>query len=424
MIKRLLIIFTFIFPLSFCTAWAQDDIEVTDSTSTDWDNGENGEISPQTPTGPVTSMTLSQASVSLAGGEVVRLVATINQDAANKSVTWTSANSEIATVDTKGRVRGMKIGSTTITATSVENTNIKQSCTVTVTSDYDGPIMPNVPFEFFFNAIDYEESTHSIPNHFQAQIQDASLQLTDNIPSFINGEFLRINNRCKGFIDKWGFESTESGSHFYRHGEDCMTIVAKVAPKLNTGNASDFVSNRGNGYNYMWRIASDYNTTYIHTNDAYSQDRSIQLTSEIPQILAVRVDGVNNFILLENLTTGIRKKIGNVNWGGGDNVFKLFYNNDEEFFTGDFYWMYYSFELLSDSQIATLAGILKGDVDGDGARTAQDASLVLQLVAGKISEETPGIIYNAANVDGDNSVTAQDASLILQHVAGKINIGN
>ena len=72
-----------------------------------------------------------------------------------------------------------------------------------------------------------------------------------------------------------------------------------------------------------------------------------------------------------------------------------------------------------DNSVAT-----KGDVDGDGDVTAQDASLVLQLVAGKITPSTAGVAYGAADVDGDGDVTAQDASLILQHVAGKITIGN
>lgn len=63
-----------------------------------------------------------------------------------------------------------------------------------------------------------------------------------------------------------------------------------------------------------------------------------------------------------------------------------------------------------------------GDVDDDGEITAQDASLILQLVAGKITSNT--LVYEVADVDGDNEVTAQDASLILQHVAGKIILGN
>ena len=64
--------------------------------------------------------------------------------------------------------------------------------------------------------------------------------------------------------------------------------------------------------------------------------------------------------------------------------------------------------------------VVKGDVNNDGSVTAQDASLVLQLVAKKISKDTDGVAYEAADVNGDGDVTAQDASLILQYVAKKI----
>lgn len=63
-----------------------------------------------------------------------------------------------------------------------------------------------------------------------------------------------------------------------------------------------------------------------------------------------------------------------------------------------------------------------GDVNNEGSITAQDASLVQQLVAGKINSSTDGVVSNAADVNGDGIVTAQDASLIQQHVAGKIDI--
>lgn len=58
--------------------------------------------------------------------------------------------------------------------------------------------------------------------------------------------------------------------------------------------------------------------------------------------------------------------------------------------------------------------IPQGDTNGDGKVDAQDASLVLQYVANKIST-----ILNA-DVNGDGKVDAQDASLILQYVANKI----
>ncbi len=61
--------------------------------------------------------------------------------------------------------------------------------------------------------------------------------------------------------------------------------------------------------------------------------------------------------------------------------------------------------------------LTEGDINTDGQTTAQDASLVLQHVAGK----TPlnDNVKKVADVNGDGEVTAQDASLILQKVAGK-----
>ena len=65
----------------------------------------------------------------------------------------------------------------------------------------------------------------------------------------------------------------------------------------------------------------------------------------------------------------------------------------------------------------TAKALVLGDVNGDAQVTAQDASLVLQHVAGKV--ELDGSDLVAADVNGDGDVTAQDASLILQKVAGK-----
>ena len=70
-------------------------------------------------------------------------------------------------------------------------------------------------------------------------------------------------------------------------------------------------------------------------------------------------------------------------------------------------------------EASLVVNAILGDVNGDGLVTAQDASLVLQAVAGKI-ELSPSQI-SIADVNGDTSITAQDASLILQKVAGKID---
>lgn len=407
--KRLLIVLSFfICHLSFSVAQS-DDIELTDSTSTDWGGGTGGGgLNPQEPNDPVTELSISQTSLTLEGGERVRLVATVNQRAKNKNIIWSSANSDIASVSDNGTVMGLAKGKTTITATAEGNTSLKKTCQVTVTSDYEGAILPNVPFEFYFDAQDYNPDTHSILNHRNANLSGAQLQLTAELPEWVNHQLLRINDRCEGYIDRWDQWSNESGAYFYRGGQDCMTLVAKVAPRFDTYNSCDFITNRGNDYNYMWRIGEG-NSMFLHTGYAYDDNRVLPLNSEQPQVLAVRVNGPGNYILLQNLTTGDSRRIDDVGWGGGDNVFKLFYNDGGEYFTGDFYWMYYSFELLTDQQMSFFKDGIRGDVNGDGRVDIADIQMIIRAMAGSS--------IPSADIDGNGYADIADVLTLIKMIA-------
>lgn len=416
--KRLIIYLIILLGSQPLGLWAQTYVEITDSTSTEWTDDENsGGFTPATPSGPVKSLVLSQTAITLSGGHCVRLVATVNNDAANKNITWASSNPAVATVSDNGVVWALTIGTTIITATAVDNTNINELCVVTVTSNYEGMKLPNIPFEFFYSAADYNTTTQSIPNHPAANLANYALRLSGNTPIQINDTLLRFADYCEGYIDRWDKSSTESGAYFYRKGQDCMTIVAKVAPKLNTNNTCDFVTNRGANHNYMWRIG-DQNKSFLHTSNSIQDERTLSLNSEDPQILAVRVDGLNDKIFLQNLTTGDRKQIDGIHWGGENNVFKLFYNDGSEFFLGDFYWVYYSFELLTDLQLKMFSeNVLNGDVDGDGVIDLADAVLVINHYVGKL---VTNFIEKAADVDGDGVIDLADAVLIINYYVGKI----
>ena len=374
---------------------------------------------------PVTNLTLSSSDLTLKKEEYVQLSANVNENAGDKSVVWSVANNEIASVSPTGRVKGLKSGNTIVTATSAANPEVYASCKVTVTSAYiEADDLPEVPFEFLFDAANFDAKTNSIPNHDLAVLSGASLQLSATIPT-ANSNYLTINERCEGYLDRWGKDSRESGSYFYRNGQQNMTIVCKVKPKRNTDNAMDFISNRAGGYNYMLRIGQK-NSIFLHTGIAYDDRRVLSLPeSNEPQTLAVRVNGKEDYIQIDNLTTNESKIVTNVNWGGSDNIMKFFYNDGGEYWMGDFYWMYYSFEYLTDEQLSELyyyksdyknnITYTPGDVNNDGKVSIHDVVLMINAILGKAADNFNS---NAADINGDGKVQISDVVLVINIILG------
>ncbi len=66
---------------------------------------------------PASGVTLDKTQVSLKTGETTKLTATVSpSDATDKTVTWTSSNTQVATVDNNGTVTAVSVGEATITA--------------------------------------------------------------------------------------------------------------------------------------------------------------------------------------------------------------------------------------------------------------------------------------------------------------------
>ncbi len=85
---------------------------------------------------PVSSITLNMSSVKLKQNETVQLSATVGpDDATDKSVTWSSSDSSIATVDSNGKVKALKQGSAVISAKAGEKT---ATCSLTVSNSSSG----------------------------------------------------------------------------------------------------------------------------------------------------------------------------------------------------------------------------------------------------------------------------------------------
>ena len=80
----------------------------------------------------VTGVTLNKTALNLVTGASESLVATISpSNATNKNVEWTSSNTNVATVDTTGKVTGVSSGSATITVKTKDGAKVA-TCNVTV----------------------------------------------------------------------------------------------------------------------------------------------------------------------------------------------------------------------------------------------------------------------------------------------------
>ena len=80
-----------------------------------------------------TSISLNKTSATLRAAESFSLVATIlPENATNKTVTWESSNTAVATVDANGKVTAVAVGEATITATTADGSNKSSTCKITV----------------------------------------------------------------------------------------------------------------------------------------------------------------------------------------------------------------------------------------------------------------------------------------------------
>ncbi|MEE1366254.1 MAG: leucine-rich repeat protein, partial [Muribaculaceae bacterium] len=79
------------------------------------------------------SITLNIESTTLKANETIELIANVLPElTTNKSVTWKSSDEAVAIVDTNGLVTAIGVGTATITATTIDGSNLSASCIVTV----------------------------------------------------------------------------------------------------------------------------------------------------------------------------------------------------------------------------------------------------------------------------------------------------
>lgn len=111
-------------------------IEVASVTVQDWTTGETlagGQAEEQTAV-KVTAITLNKTATTITAGqtETLSVSSVTPDDATDQTVTWSSDNEAVATVDADGKVTAVALGTANITATANDGSGVTATCVVTV----------------------------------------------------------------------------------------------------------------------------------------------------------------------------------------------------------------------------------------------------------------------------------------------------
>ena len=112
-------------------------IEVQSVTVQDWTTGETlagGQATEGSAATLVTSITLNKTATTIPAGqtETLSVSSVTPDDATDQTVTWSSDNEAVATVDADGKVTAVALGTANITATANDGSGVTATCAVTV----------------------------------------------------------------------------------------------------------------------------------------------------------------------------------------------------------------------------------------------------------------------------------------------------
>lgn len=177
-----------------------------------------------------TSITLNQATATIyirKGQRSVQLVPTVvTPKCASRDVVWTSSDGSIATVDENGLVTAVDLSddhTITVTATSVVNPTVTDSCIVTICRKYPFTVAPNTWVEFSTGNLQYNamEGTHATADDASG-ITGGTWRFAENEWDVIGADNANVSGNYNGWIDLfgWGTSGWNSGKDIYYHPWD------------------------------------------------------------------------------------------------------------------------------------------------------------------------------------------------------------
>ena len=273
----------------------------------------------------VQSVTLNSNNIKTKVGEEVSLMATISpSNATNKTITWSSSDTSVATVSSSGKVTGKNEGTATITAKS--NNGKIATCIVTVeeatiTSGY--VITEDSKYNNYSNKASYSSSTFKY-RIFSYNNQDIVLiwvanpktQLESalaypNAQGVLPAETILRNEINNYNLNNKGLVAVNAS--FFNGGTPKGGIVMSHGKLVkNTGNSSAVigVNSKGKLKQYVDQPASTFTNDGVHSTFTISSTATIDPSKVNANRTQICQYDDNNFVLLSG--SGMVSECGNI----------------------------------------------------------------------------------------------------------------
>ena len=226
------------------------------------------------PNTAVTSVTLDKTSCDLLVDETIQLVATVNPGiAANKNVTWTSSNNNVATVDANGLVTAKSAGTTIITVTTADGGKTA-TCTINVVAALTDAI-------YHANAYFVENGRYVGVNYTITRTPERKLRYEVKVNAEVVGLVMQVND---GDYRTMIYDAV-TNSYTYTSEQtytDGATISGFFYPQFAGG------ANRWDYVNYVVGSTNTAPRTMVGVNDAEETQtaRLAQYTSPVDVVVA------------------------------------------------------------------------------------------------------------------------------------------
>lgn len=184
----------------------------------------------------ITNLSLDKSETTIYEGDSEQLTAIISPTGVkNKTLTWISSNSYVATVDQSGKITARAAGTARITATTTDGSNMSASCNVTVRHEYELGVSPKLGHVRGGNDSIYE-MTVDLENRKEISGLQFMITVPDEVSLAVDGY---------GDYDVWLDSGRKARNHTVmveqRAANKYFVLISSATNRTFTGNSGDIL---------------------------------------------------------------------------------------------------------------------------------------------------------------------------------------